>query len=79
MIINYVSAFAESATILMERLAYPTSKQMQDAKKIKYTKMEDAFALKDFSSLEMFAMFAHPILLTIYLGLDANVPKDTSL
>lgn len=49
---------------------------MHNAKEIKYIKMEDAFAIKDFSLFKVFAMFVHLILLTIYQGLDASVLLD---
>jgi hypothetical protein len=49
---------------------------MHNAKEIKYIKMEDAFAIKDFSLFKVFAMFVHLTLLTTYQGLDASAPLD---
>lgn len=76
MIINYVSVCAWLAIILTEKHVFQTSEPTRNAKTIKYTKMEDAFALKDFSLLEICAIFAHLTRLMIYLGLDVFVPKD---
>jgi hypothetical protein len=52
---------------------------MQNAKEIKYIKMEDVFALKDFSLLEMPVMFVHLMPLMIYQDSDVFALKDISL